>query len=58
VLGEYTSDHVFINVDSECFVDLLRYPGTAKMGIPLFQFNNDPNEIIRGAFRTRFCVFP
>ena len=57
MLGEHTSDHVFIDVESERFVDLLRDPGAAKMGIALFQFNNDPNEIIRGAFRTRLSVF-
>jgi len=57
VLGEYTSDHVFINVDSECFVDLLRDRGAAKLGITLFQFNNDTNQIIRGAFRTRLSIF-
>jgi hypothetical protein len=58
VFGEHAPDHVFINVDSECFVDLLRDPGAAKMGITLFQFNNDPKEIIPWAFRTRLCVFP
>ena len=56
--GEHASDHVFIDVDSERFVDLLRDPGAAKMGVALFQFNNDTNEIIRGAFWTRLSVFP
>ena len=58
VLGEHASNHVFIDVDSKRFVDLLRDPGAAKLDITLFQFNNDPNQIIRGAFRTRLCVFP
>ena len=57
MLGEHASDHVFIDVDSEHFVDLLRDPGAAKPGITLFQFNNDTNQIIRGAFRTRLTIF-
>ena len=56
VFGKYASDHVFIDVDAERFVDLLRDPGAAKLGITLFQFNNDTNEIIRGAFWTRLSV--
>ena len=36
VLGEHASDYVFIDVDSERFVDLLRDPGAAEMGIALF----------------------
>jgi hypothetical protein len=51
--------HAFFNDGySECFVDLLRDPGAAKMGITLFQFNTGPDEIIRGAFWTRLSVFP
>ena len=41
VLGQHASDHVFIDVDAERFVDLLRDPGAAKLGITSFQFNND-----------------
>jgi hypothetical protein len=48
VLGQHASDHVFIDVDAERFVDLLRDPGVAKLGITLFYLNNDANEIIRG----------
>ena len=55
--GRLMGDHVFIDVDSERFVDLLRDPGAAKPGITLFHFNNDTNEIIRGAFRTRLGGF-
>ena len=58
MFGEHASDYVFVDVDSEHFVDLLRDPGAAKLGITLFQFNNDPNQIIRGALRIRLCVFP
>ena len=43
MLVEHASDHVFIDVDSERFIDLLRDPGAAKLGIMLFQFNNDTN---------------
>ena len=57
MLGEHASDHVFIDVDSERFLDLLRDPGAAKQGITLFQFNNDTNQIIRGAFRTGLSIF-
>jgi hypothetical protein len=57
VFGEHASDHVFIDVDSERFVELRRDPGAAKPGITLFHFNNDTNEIIRGAFRTRLGGF-
>ncbi len=58
VLGEYASDHIFIDVESECIVDLLRDLEATGSGITSFQFNNDPNKIVRGAFRARFCVFP
>jgi hypothetical protein len=57
VFGEHASDHVFIDADSERFVDLLRDPGAAKLGVTLFQFNNDTNQIIRGAFRPRLSIF-
>ena len=30
VLFKHAPDNIFIDVDSECFVDLLRYTGTAK----------------------------
>jgi len=43
VFGEHTPDHVIIDVESERFVDLLRDPGAAKLGITLFQFDNDTN---------------
>jgi hypothetical protein len=45
------------HVDSERFVDLLRDSWVSEAGITSFQFNNDPNQSIRGAFRTRLCVF-
>ena len=57
VLGQRASDHVFIDIYAERFVDLLCDPGEAKLGITLFQFNNDTNEIIRGAFWTQLSVF-
>ena len=58
VLGEHTSDYVFINVESERFVDLLRDSWATKSGITSFEFNNDPNKIIRRAFRAGLCVCP
>ena len=58
MLGEHASDHVFIDVESERFVDLLRDSWATKSGIASFQFNNDPNKIIRGALRTGLCVCP
>ena len=57
VLGKHASNHILIDVDAERFVDLLRDPGAAKPGITLFQFNNDTNQIIREAFRTRLSIF-
>ena len=57
VLGEHASDHIFIDVESERFVDLLSGSWATKSGTTSFQFNNDPNKIIRGAFQVRFCVF-
>ena len=58
VLSEHASDNVFIDVDAERFVDLLRDPGAAKLSITLLQFNNDTNQIVRGAFWTRLFIFP
>ncbi len=57
VLGEHASDHVFIDVESESFVDLLRDSWATKSGITSSKFNNDPNKIIRGTLRTRLSVF-
>jgi hypothetical protein len=57
VFGEHASDHVFIDVNSERFVDLLRDPGAANPGITLFHFNNETNENIRGTFGPGLVVF-
>ena len=58
VFGEYAPDDVFIDIHSERLVDLLGESGAAETGITLFQCNNDTNQIIRGAFRTRLSVVP
>jgi len=58
VFGKHASDHVFIDIHSKRLVDLLGDSGAAEAGITLFQFNNNTNEIIRGAFRSRLCAFP
>ena len=50
VRGEHASNHVFIDVDSKRFVDLLRDPGAAKLGITSFQFNNDYNQSVVSKF--------
>ncbi len=39
---EDTPDHIFIDVDSERFVDLLRDPWASEPWIAPFQFNNGP----------------
>jgi len=41
-LGEHASGHVFIDVDSECFVDLLRDSWAHEAWVTSFQFKNDP----------------
>ncbi len=57
VLGEHAPDHIFIYVESERFGDLLGDFWATKSGITSFQFNNDTNQSIRGAFRTRLSIF-
>ena len=56
-LGEHASDHVFIDVDSEGFVNLLRDPGAANPGFTLFHFNNDTSEITHRPFGPGWVVF-
>jgi hypothetical protein len=46
VLFKYASDHIFIDVHSECFVNLLRYTGTAKPWITLLQFDDGFYEFL------------
>ncbi len=41
VRGEHASDYVFVDVDSERFVDLLCDSWASEAGITSFQFNND-----------------
>ena len=46
VLFKYAPDNIFIDVYSECFVDLLRYPGTAKPRVTPFQFDDGIYEYL------------
>ena len=44
VLFKHAPDHIFIDVYSERFVDLLCYPAAAKAGIALLEFNDSLDE--------------
>ena len=46
VLFKHASDNIFIDVYSECFIDLLRYPGTAKSGVTPFHFDDGFYEFL------------
>ena len=45
-------NHIFIDVDSECFVDLVRDPWASESWIASFQFNNGLDEVPRRALGT------
>jgi len=44
--GEDTPDHLFIDVDSKRFVDLLRDPWASELWIASFQFDDSLNELL------------
>ena len=46
VLSQDAPDYIFIDVDSERFVALLRYPGTAKPRVTHFQFDDGFDEFL------------
>ena len=46
VLLKYTPDNIFIDAYTECFVDLLRYSGTAKPRVTPFQFDDGIDEFL------------
>ena len=46
VLFKHAPDHIFIDVYSERFVDLLSYPAAAKAGIALLQFDDSIYEFL------------
>jgi hypothetical protein len=52
--GEDAPDHIFIDFDSERFVDLLRDPWTSKPWVAPFQFNDGLDEFRRWAVRGWF----
>ena len=49
VLGEHTSDNVFIDVESERFVDLLCDSRASESWIALLQFDDSLDELLRWA---------
>jgi hypothetical protein len=46
VLFKYASEHIFMDVHSECFVNLLCYTGTAKQWITLLQIDDGFYEFL------------
>jgi len=46
VLFKYAPDNIFIDANAKCFVDLLRYTGTAKSRVALFQFDDGIDEFL------------
>jgi len=50
VLFKYASDNIFIDINSERFVDLLRDPGTAEPCVTPFQFDNGIYEFLCRTF--------
>ena len=46
VFFKHAPDNIFIDIYTECFVDLLRYPGTAKPRVTPFQFDDGFYEFL------------
>jgi hypothetical protein len=46
VLFKHAPNNIFIDVYSECFVNLPRYPGTAKPGVTPFNFDDGFYELL------------
>ena len=42
--GEDAPHHIFVDIGSKCFIDLLRDPWAAKPGIALFHFDDRLDE--------------
>ena len=57
VFGKHTSDHVFIDVGSKRFVDLLIDPRTAVRGISLLHFNDGLDKLPGRTLWAGFAVF-
>jgi len=57
IFGEDTPYHIFIDVGTECFVDLLREPRTSESRIAPFQFEDGLDEFSGWTFRPRLSLF-
>ena len=58
VLFKHAPDHIFIDVYSERFVDLLCDPAAAKAGIALLEFNDSLDEFPRWTLGPGFPFLP
>ncbi len=52
--GEDAPHHIFVDIGSKCFIDLLRDPWAAKPWIALFHFDDRLDEFGRWAFGAGF----
>ena len=57
LFGEDTPDHIFIDIDPECLVDLLRDPWTSVPWISALHFNDGMDEFYGWTLWTRFAFF-
>lgn len=53
---EDTPDHIFVDVDSECFVDLLCAPRTSEPWVMLLQFDDSLDELLPRALGHRLSL--
>ena len=56
VFGEDTPDHIFIDVESKCFVNLLCDPWTSEPWITPLHFYDSPDEFRRRTLGSRFAL--
>ena len=52
--GKDAPHHIFVDIGSKCFIDLLCDPWAAKPWIALFYFNNRLDKFGRWAFGAGF----
>ena len=52
--GKYTPHHIFIDVDSERFVDLLRDPWASEPWVALLHFDDGLDEFLRWTYGAGF----
>lgn len=54
--GKNTPDHIFVDADSERFVDLLRDAWASEPWIASFQFDDHLDEFPRGTLGARLSL--